>query len=215
MRTAKLSSVVDCLEKVRSGVESSAEIRSVVAFFRSGGARWLKWSERESTDWKVCGSNPTSASRLPLCKFGQPGSISALVLPSSGMAARHRKGVTAEQFFAPFRCTAALQLEGSMTIKILSGCPGLARSNRNAMVRFELYTNHMELFAVINTLQCLEMAYSQDYVNYADYAKACNKLLNQYKVRFRQLASEFHTVEEFASRYKVLFAAGLFLFIYC
>ncbi|TGZ62869.1 hypothetical protein CRM22_007198 [Opisthorchis felineus] len=71
------------------------------------------------------------------------------------------------------------------------------------------YTNHMELFAVINTLQCLEMAYSQDYVNYADYAKACNKLLNQYKVRFRQLASEFHTVEEFASRYKMVCPAAL------
>ncbi|KAG5453630.1 hypothetical protein CSKR_111585 [Clonorchis sinensis] len=26
------------------------------------GARWFKWSERESTDRKVRGSNPTSAS---------------------------------------------------------------------------------------------------------------------------------------------------------
>ncbi|KAG5445925.1 hypothetical protein CSKR_111965 [Clonorchis sinensis] len=32
--------------------------------------------------------------------LGQPGSISALVLPSGGMAARHQKGVTAEQFFS-------------------------------------------------------------------------------------------------------------------
>ncbi|KAG5449416.1 hypothetical protein CSKR_107566 [Clonorchis sinensis] len=63
------------------------------------GARWLKWLEREFTDRKVCGSNPTSASRLPLSRLGQPGSISALVLPSGGMAARHRKGVTAERFF--------------------------------------------------------------------------------------------------------------------
>ncbi|KAG5450113.1 putative leucine--tRNA ligase, mitochondrial, partial [Clonorchis sinensis] len=59
-------------------------------------ARWLKWLEREFTDRRVRGSNPTSASRLPLSRFGQPGSIPALVLPSGDMAARHRKGVTAE-----------------------------------------------------------------------------------------------------------------------
>ncbi|KER32272.1 LOW QUALITY PROTEIN: hypothetical protein T265_12833 [Opisthorchis viverrini] len=39
------------------------------------------------------GSNPTPATRLPLSKLGQPGSIPALVLPSGGMAAKHRKGV--------------------------------------------------------------------------------------------------------------------------
>ncbi|KAG5454320.1 hypothetical protein CSKR_109228 [Clonorchis sinensis] len=38
-----------------------------------------KWLEREFTDLKVCGSNPTrSASRLPLSRLGQPGSIPAL-----------------------------------------------------------------------------------------------------------------------------------------
>ncbi|KAG5445184.1 hypothetical protein CSKR_103357 [Clonorchis sinensis] len=55
--------------------------------------------ERERTDRKVHGSNPASASRLPLSRLGQPGSIPALVLPSGGMAARHRKGATAERFF--------------------------------------------------------------------------------------------------------------------
>ncbi|KAG5450540.1 hypothetical protein CSKR_101705 [Clonorchis sinensis] len=55
--------------------------------------------ERERTDRKVRGSNPASASRLPLSRLGQPGSIPALVLPSGGMAARHRKGATAERFF--------------------------------------------------------------------------------------------------------------------
>ncbi|KAG5448283.1 hypothetical protein CSKR_110464 [Clonorchis sinensis] len=55
--------------------------------------------ERERTDRKVRGSNPASASRLPLPRLGQPGSIPALVLPSGGMAARHRKGATAERFF--------------------------------------------------------------------------------------------------------------------
>ncbi|KER28415.1 hypothetical protein T265_13578, partial [Opisthorchis viverrini] len=50
------------------------------------------------TNLKVRGSNPTSATRLPLSRLGQPGSIPALVLPSGGMAARHRKGATAERF---------------------------------------------------------------------------------------------------------------------
>ncbi|KER23521.1 hypothetical protein T265_08604 [Opisthorchis viverrini] len=48
----------------------------------SMGARWLKWLEREFTDRKVRGSNPTSATRLPLSRLGQPDSIPALVLPS-------------------------------------------------------------------------------------------------------------------------------------
>ncbi|KAG5441434.1 hypothetical protein CSKR_107659, partial [Clonorchis sinensis] len=60
-------------------------------------ARWLKWLEREFTDPKVRGSNPTAASRLPLSRLGQPGSIPALVLPSGGMAAGHRGGATAER----------------------------------------------------------------------------------------------------------------------
>ncbi|KER34076.1 hypothetical protein T265_12497, partial [Opisthorchis viverrini] len=59
--------------------------------------RWLKWLEREFSDRKVRGSNPTSATRLPLSRLGQPDSIPALVLPSGGMAARHRKGATAER----------------------------------------------------------------------------------------------------------------------
>ncbi|KAG5455339.1 hypothetical protein CSKR_104985, partial [Clonorchis sinensis] len=46
------------------------------------------WLEREFTDRKACGSNPTSASRLPLSRLGQPGTIPALVLPSGSMAVR-------------------------------------------------------------------------------------------------------------------------------
>ncbi|KER23452.1 hypothetical protein T265_08671 [Opisthorchis viverrini] len=46
---------------------------------------------------KVRGSNPTFASRLPLSKLGRPGSIPALLLPSGGMAVRHRKVATTEQ----------------------------------------------------------------------------------------------------------------------
>ncbi|KAG5447326.1 hypothetical protein CSKR_109843 [Clonorchis sinensis] len=59
-------------------------------------ARWPRWLEHKFTDRKIRGSNLTSASRLLLSRLGQPGSIPALVLPTSGMAARHRKGVTAE-----------------------------------------------------------------------------------------------------------------------
>ncbi|KAG5450410.1 tRNA-specific adenosine deaminase 2 [Clonorchis sinensis] len=73
--------------------------RYSVYLYAGLGARWPKWLERESTDRKVRGSNPASASRLPLSRLGQPGSILALVLPSGGMAARHRKGATAERFF--------------------------------------------------------------------------------------------------------------------
>ncbi|KER31347.1 hypothetical protein T265_02398 [Opisthorchis viverrini] len=50
--------------------------------------RWTKWLKREFTDRKVRGSNPTSATRLPLSRLGQPDSIPALVLPSSGLAVR-------------------------------------------------------------------------------------------------------------------------------
>ncbi|KAG5442652.1 hypothetical protein CSKR_109496 [Clonorchis sinensis] len=43
------------------------------------------------------GSNPFSASRLPLSRLGHPNSIPTLVLPSGDMTAKHRKGVTAER----------------------------------------------------------------------------------------------------------------------
>ncbi|KAG5451293.1 hypothetical protein CSKR_106578 [Clonorchis sinensis] len=43
---------------------------------------------RELTDRKILGSNPTSDSRLPLSRLGQPGSISVVVLPSGGMAVK-------------------------------------------------------------------------------------------------------------------------------
>ncbi|KER22968.1 hypothetical protein T265_09051 [Opisthorchis viverrini] len=63
-------------------------------------ARWPKWLEREFTDRKVRGSNPTSATRLPLSRLGQPASIPTVVLPSAGTAARHRKGATVERFLS-------------------------------------------------------------------------------------------------------------------
>ncbi|KER23690.1 hypothetical protein T265_08496 [Opisthorchis viverrini] len=51
-------------------------------------ARWPKWLKREFTDYRVRGSNLTSAFRLPLTMFGRPGSIPALVQPSGGMACK-------------------------------------------------------------------------------------------------------------------------------
>ncbi|KAG5449526.1 hypothetical protein CSKR_111834 [Clonorchis sinensis] len=60
-------------------------------------AEMAHWLESEFTDWKICGSNPTSASRLPLSRLGQPSSIPALVFPSGGMVVRHRKGAIVEQ----------------------------------------------------------------------------------------------------------------------
>ncbi|KAG5452375.1 Glycerate kinase [Clonorchis sinensis] len=55
-----------------------------------------QWLEREFTDRIVPGSNPTSASRLPLSRLGRPGNIPALVFPSGGMAARHPRNATAK-----------------------------------------------------------------------------------------------------------------------
>ncbi|KAG5443200.1 hypothetical protein CSKR_110548 [Clonorchis sinensis] len=51
------------------------------------------WLEREFTDRKVHGPNPTTASRLPCLGLGN---LAALALPSGGKAVRHQKGVTVE-----------------------------------------------------------------------------------------------------------------------
>ncbi|KAG5445419.1 hypothetical protein CSKR_104685 [Clonorchis sinensis] len=64
-----------------------------------------QWLEREFTDRKVRGSNPTTASRLPLSRLGQPGSIPALVLPTGGTTVRHRKGDTAERLLCQLSIT--------------------------------------------------------------------------------------------------------------
>ncbi|KAG5447233.1 hypothetical protein CSKR_114253 [Clonorchis sinensis] len=83
--------------------------RSTVAPFRrlsavptEGGPRaWIlpdcPTLDRSSRDAEVRGSKPTSASRLPLSRLGQSGIRSALVVPSGGMAAGHRKGASAKR----------------------------------------------------------------------------------------------------------------------
>ncbi|KAG5452815.1 hypothetical protein CSKR_109016 [Clonorchis sinensis] len=61
-----------------------------------------------------------SASRLPISRLGQPGSIPVLVFPSGGMAARHRNGVaenssTAHDRFRPSWGSSGRRLETSKT----------------------------------------------------------------------------------------------------
>ncbi|KAG5446549.1 hypothetical protein CSKR_101516, partial [Clonorchis sinensis] len=83
-----------------------------------------KWLEYRFTDQKVCGSNPTSASRLP-SRLGQPGNIPTLVLLSGGMVGKHRKGATAERLsflFLPMR-NHLPRLPKSSVIKILAAGP--------------------------------------------------------------------------------------------
>ncbi|KAG5442716.1 hypothetical protein CSKR_108023 [Clonorchis sinensis] len=93
-------------------------------------------------DRKLRGSNPTSASRRPLSGLGQPGSIPLLVLPSGGMAAKHRKGVTAEQRYANFgmRGAKCIQLEW---FQGLLGCTILMITKMDesrATMSFKLFT---------------------------------------------------------------------------
>ncbi|KAG5453260.1 hypothetical protein CSKR_108466 [Clonorchis sinensis] len=59
---------------------------------------WPKWLELQFIDQKVRGSNPTSASRLPLSRLGQPGSIPALVQASSGMAVGNERVLQPNNF---------------------------------------------------------------------------------------------------------------------
>ncbi|KAA0193467.1 Vacuolar protein sorting-associated protein, partial [Fasciolopsis buskii] len=77
------------------------------------------------------------------------------------------------------------------------------RLKRDARDR-EKYDNLAELYAVINTIQCLQKAYIKDHINSKEYTAACSKLLVQYKAAFRQIqGSEFPTVESFMCKYKL------------
>jgi ESCRT-I complex subunit VPS28 len=74
----------------------------------------------------------------------------------------------------------------------------------------ERYDNQAELFAVINTLQCLEKAYIKDSVPAKEYTAHCSKLLVQYKAAFKQVQSEeFPTVESFMAKYRLDCPAAL------
>jgi len=74
---------------------------------------------------------------------------------------------------------------------------------RNARER-EKYDNMADLYALINTLQCLEKAYIKDSVTSKEYTAACSKLLVQIKAAFKQVVdTEYPTVEEFARKCKM------------
>lgn len=73
----------------------------------------------------------------------------------------------------------------------------------------EKYDNMADLYAVINTLQSLEKAYIRDAVQPKEYTANCSKLLVQYKAAFKQVQSDFHTVEEFMKKYRLDCPAAL------
>ncbi|XP_076333840.1 vacuolar protein sorting 28 isoform X2 [Tachypleus tridentatus] len=77
------------------------------------------------------------------------------------------------------------------------------RLYRSARER-EKYDNMADLYAVINTLQCLEKAYIKDCVTAKEYTAACSKLLVQYKAAFKQVQSdEFPNVESFLKKFRL------------
>ncbi|KAG5444718.1 hypothetical protein CSKR_112903 [Clonorchis sinensis] len=78
----------------------------------------------DRTDRKIHSSNSTSASCLPLSSLGQPGSTPALLLPSGGMAVRHRKGAAAEQFQSHFIATFILISSASFRFSLTHLQPG-------------------------------------------------------------------------------------------
>ncbi|XP_076463080.1 vacuolar protein sorting-associated protein 28 homolog [Babylonia areolata] len=73
----------------------------------------------------------------------------------------------------------------------------------------EKYDNMADLYAVINTLQSLEKAYIRDAVLPKEYTATCSKLLVQYKAAFKQVQSDFTTVEDFMKKYRLDCPAAL------
>lgn len=66
------------------------------------------------------------------------------------------------------------------------------------------YDNMADLYAVINTIQCLEKAYIKDSVTAKEYTAACSKLLVQYKAAFKQVqGEEFPSLDTFTSYFKL------------
>lgn len=83
------------------------------------------------------------------------------------------------------------------------------RLTRDARDR-EKYDNLAELYAVINTLQCLQKAYIKDHIKSGEYTAACSRLLVQYKAAFKQIqGQEFPNVESFMRKYKMDCPAAL------
>jgi len=80
---------------------------------------------------------------------------------------------------------------------------------KNARER-ERYDNMAELYAAVNTLECLEKAYIRDCVAPKEYTAACSKLLVQVKAAFKLVQGEaFSDVESFVRQYKLNCPAAL------
>ena len=56
----------------------------------------------------------------------------------------------------------------------------------------EKYDNMADLFALIQTLQCLEKAYIKDAVTAKEYTEACSKLLAQISVGICVISLTIH-----------------------
>jgi len=74
---------------------------------------------------------------------------------------------------------------------------------RNARER-EKYDNLADLYALVNTLQCLEKAYIKDSVTSKEYTAACSKLLVQIKAAFKQVGDEeYSSIDDFVRKCKM------------
>jgi ESCRT-I complex subunit VPS28 len=74
----------------------------------------------------------------------------------------------------------------------------------------EKYDNLADLYALINTLQCLEKAYIKDSVTAKEYTAACSKLLVQIKAAFKQAQDEdYKSIEEFVRKSRMNCPAAL------
>lgn len=75
------------------------------------------------------------------------------------------------------------------------------RLHRTSQER-EKYDNLADLYAVVNTIQCLEKALIKDSVTPKEYAAACAKLLSQCRAAHKQVQDEFPSIEHFLKRYR-------------
>lgn len=73
----------------------------------------------------------------------------------------------------------------------------------------EHFDNLADLYAVVNSIQCLEKAIIKDCVTPKEYTAACSKLLVQYQAAFKQVQHEFGTIEEFMKKYHLDCPAAL------
>ncbi|TKR94040.1 hypothetical protein L596_008385 [Steinernema carpocapsae] len=67
--------------------------------------------------------------------------------------------------------------------------------------------NLSELYAVINSLECLEKLFSKDFIPGKDYSRECKKLLGQFKVVLNTVRGT--DVNEFVRKYRINCPAAL------